>query len=102
VARQLAGTRRQRGRHVDDDLTTTDQLLSEQMTQPVDVLDRPHPLTARRPAQQRIDLARAGVHTQLRRDLFRLVEHDRGMRPLVGIHPDDGCRHALLLSATSG
>lgn len=85
---------RQRGGNIHDLFAAAQQLLGEQLAQPVDVLDGPDPLRPQlRPHEQPVDLTPVGRHLDLGVDLFGSVEHHCGMGPLVGIDTDDGCRH---------
>jgi hypothetical protein len=93
---------RQRRRHVQHVLAGGHELLGQQIPESAGRLDRPRPLfEGRRPLEQLVELATTRPHLQLRKLCFVAVDHDRGVRPLVGIDTDHHL-HCVLLDRVDG
>ena len=87
---EQARPRRERRRHVEDDLAGGNQLLGQQRARSRRCLDRPGArLEGRRPRQEPLALMAVGTDTQLGEQLLVAVQHCRGVGPLVGVDSDD-------------
>ena len=103
TAREQPHPRRKGRGHVGHRLAGRDQLLRQQPAKTVRALDRPAPV---RPTfgenLEFADLVLARGHPQLSEYLSGRVEHDRGVRALVGIDPDDDVHAGLLVRDLQG
>jgi hypothetical protein len=82
----------------DDAFTRGDELLREQRAETTGGFDRPGARLERcRKPQQSVALPTIRAHAQLTDEFLRIVEHRRGVRPLVRIDPDH--EHHFLLHA---
>ena len=97
---ELASPCGQRGGDVEDDLAGGDELLGEQVAQPVGALDRPDPLgPPLGPSAKPSTCAPVDLDPKLGEDLPGLIEGHGGVRRLVGIDPNGD--HGPLLPAGS-
>jgi hypothetical protein len=87
---QQPHARRQRGRHINNLFARGDELLRQQRAEPSRRLDRPGPRRKRfREPQQPITLASIRDNPNLADDAFLIVEHRRGVRPLMRVDPNN-------------
>ncbi|HEX7269602.1 MAG TPA: hypothetical protein VF256_19560 [Streptosporangiaceae bacterium] len=84
----------QLGRHIQHLLPGGNQLLGQQMPQPVRALHRPGPLRPpHRPRQQLLRLGRASIYPQLAQRLLAHADRYRRGRALARADPDHHVRH---------
>jgi hypothetical protein len=93
---------RQRGRNIHDAFAGGDELLGEQRAKTARSFDRPGARLERfREPQQPVALPAIRVDAQLTDEFFRIVEHRRGVGPLVWVDSDHE-HHFLLQSDRRG